>query len=264
MVRAWREYVLCYANSKVHFLKTKGKQKEERKVKELCLSSFLFFSFLFLTLSFDSMKVVSLNVGKPQNQAWNGKPIRTSIFKSPVTGRRNVSFLNIEGDEQADLRVHGGVNKAVYAYDLSHYEHWKKILQRDHWEYGLFGENLTTEGLRDEEARIGNIYQIGSAKFQVVQPRFPCTKLNVRFGLPNMMERFMEQKRNGIYFKVIEEGFIESGDEIKLIEPSPFAVTVQDYVDCYYSKGNDKNILHTILSIPFLPEGQRKAFEGFV
>jgi MOSC domain-containing protein YiiM len=210
------------------------------------------------------MKLVSLNAGQPQQHEWNGRVIRTSIFKTPVTGPCRVSFLNIEGDEQADLRVHGGANKAVYAYDLSHYEHWKQVLYREHWEYGLFGENLTTEGLRDEDAKIGDVYQIGTAKLQVVQPRFPCTKLNVRFHLPDMMERFVEQRRNGIYFRVIEEGFVEAGDEIKLTDPSPFAVTVKNYVDCYYSKGHDQTLLHAILSIPFLPESQRKAFQAFV
>jgi MOSC domain-containing protein YiiM len=210
------------------------------------------------------MKVVSLNVGRLQEKEWNEKTVRTSIFKSPVKGKRHVSFLNIEGDEQADLRVHGGINKAVYAYDLSHYEHWKTILHREQWEPGLFGENLTTEGLLDEVVKIGDVYQIGTAKLQVVQPRFPCTKLNVRFGLPDMMERFMEQGRNGIYFRVVEEGEIEAGDEIKLIEPSPFAVTIQAYVNNYYSRGSDRILLKTILSIPFLPEGQRRAFESFV
>lgn len=216
------------------------------------------------SVSFDSMRVVSLNVGKPQEKQWQGRVIRTSIFKSPVVGKRKVSFLNIEGDEQSDLRVHGGVNKAVYAYDLSHYEHWKTILHRKQWEPGLFGENLTTEGLLDNEAKIGDVYQIGTAKFQVVQPRFPCTKLNVRFGLPDMMERFMEQKRNGIYFRVIEEGEIGAGDEIRLIEPSSFNVTVQAYVENYYARGSDRNLLNTILSIPFLPDGQRRAFQTFV
>lgn len=209
------------------------------------------------------MKLVSLNVGRPQAVEWNGRIVRTSIFKQPVTDKRKVSFLNIEGDEQSDLRVHGGVNKAVYAYDLSHYAHWKKLLQRTDWPHGLFGENLTTEGLVDEEARIGDVYQIGTALFQVVQPRFPCTKLNVRFDLPDMMERFMEQKRNGIYFKILKEGAMQAGDDIKLIEPSPYNVTIQAYVDSYYTKGKDKAVLNTILSIPFLPEGQRRAFEAF-
>lgn len=209
------------------------------------------------------MKLVSLNVGQPQEQEWNGKPVRTSIFKSPVEGRHRVSFLNIEGDAQADLRVHGGANKAVYAYDLSHYHHWKRLLPRTDWTPGLFGENLTTEGLPDSNVRIGDVYRIGTVRLRVVQPRFPCTKLNLRFALPDMMERFIGQKRNGIYFSVAEEGWLAAGDAIVLEERSAFAVTVQDYVDCYYAKGQNKTMVETILSIPFLPEGQRKAFEAF-
>lgn len=175
-----------------------------------------------------------------------------------------VSVTGVEGDEQADLRVHGGANKAVYAYDVAHYHHWQTLLQRTDWPYGLFGENLTTEGLRDEAVNIGDVYKIGTAKLQVVQPRFPCTKLNVRFALPGMMELFMAQRRNGIYFRVVEEGWIEAGDSIALATPSPYAVTVQDYVDCYYEKGKNRQVLETLLSIPFLPEGQRRAFEAFL
>ena len=210
------------------------------------------------------MKILSLNVGRPREVEWNGKSIRTGIFKSAVIGKRKVSFLHIEGDEQADLRVHGGVNKAVYAYDFSHYQYWKTVLQRESWEYGLFGENLTTEGLLDTAVRIGDIYGVGTAKLRVVQPRFPCAKLNIRFGLPNMMERFMEEKRNGIYFSVVEEGEVQAGDAINLVEPSHYPVTIRQYVDCYYSKGKDKLLLNTILSIPLLPETQQRAFEGFL
>ncbi len=210
------------------------------------------------------MKLLSLNVGKPREVEWHGRIVRTGIFKEPVDGKRNVSFLNIEGDEQADLRVHGGINKAVYAYDVSHYEHWKQVLKREDWTPGLFGENLTTEGLLDEEAKVGDVYQIGTAHLQVVQPRFPCTKLNIRFRLPDMIERFVDEGRAGIYFKVVKEGSLAAGDEISLIEPSLFNVTVQQYVDCYYAKGADKGLVHAILSIPFLPESQRRTFESFV
>lgn len=210
------------------------------------------------------MKLLSLNVGKPKDLEWNGKAVRTGIFKKPVSGSRKVSFLNIEGDEQADLRVHGGVNKAVYAYDVSHYEHWKSLLRRDDWTPGLFGENLTTDGLLDSEVKIGDVYRIGSVQLQAVQPRFPCTKLNVRFGLPDMMERFAVQRRNGIYFSVAEEGSLSAGDEIRLIHPSPFDVTVQQYVNCYYAKEKDRRMVDAVLSIPFLPERQRKAFEAFL
>src|SRR6266487_6959929 len=210
------------------------------------------------------MKIVSLNVGRPQEKEWKGKMVRTSIFKKPIFDRRRVSFTNIEGDEQADPRVHGGINKAVYSYDTSHYEYWKNILQRDDWSYGLFGENLTTEGLMDDEVRIGNIYKLGTAKLQAIQPRFPCVKINVRFGLPNMIERFINEERNGIYFKVIEEGDVQVNDAIDLIEESPYKVTIQDFVECYHSKGEDKSILKKILAIPFLPERKRQAFESFL
>jgi MOSC domain-containing protein YiiM len=210
------------------------------------------------------MKIVSLNIGRPQEKQWIGKIVLTSIFKKSVPDRRKVSFTNIEGDEQADLRVHGGINKAVYAYDISHYKHWKNILQRNDWNYGLFGENLTTEGLRDDEVRIGNIYKIGTAKLQAIQPRFPCIKINIRFGLPDMIERFINEKKNGIYFKVIEEGDVQENDSIHLIEESLHKATIQDFVECYYSKGADKAILKEILAIPYLPERKRHAFEIFL
>src|SRR5687768_6856117 len=133
------------------------------------------------------MKLISLNVGRPQPWFYNGKEVFTSIFKSPVKGSRYVSEQNIGGDEQSDLNVHGGLLKAVYSYDLSFYAHWKTLLQRDDWNYGLFGENLTTEGLPDEEIRIGDIFQVGSAVLMAVQPRFPCFKLNIRFDSPDMI-----------------------------------------------------------------------------
>ena len=209
------------------------------------------------------MNLVSINVGGPKEISWMGNPVRTSIFKTPVSGARKVSFTNIEGDEQSDLNVHGGVNKAVYAYDLSHYDHWKKILQRDDWQYGMFGENLTTRGLVDNDVKIGAIYQVGTAKFQVIQPRFPCFKLNIRFALQDMIERFMEQKRNGIYFKVIEEGVIHVNDEIKLNTTSSCNVSIAEYVNCYYSKGSNKSVVKALLSFPGLPERHRTVFEGY-
>src|SRR4051812_14934603 len=128
------------------------------------------------------MKIISVNVGKPQPYSYHGKEGYTSIFKSPVNDERKVSRLNIAGDEQADLTVHGGEQKAVYAYDISYYHHWKKILQRDDWGYGLFGENLTTEHLPDDKIFIGDVYRIGTVYLKAIQPRFPCFKLNIRFG----------------------------------------------------------------------------------
>jgi MOSC domain-containing protein YiiM len=210
------------------------------------------------------MKLVSLNVGTPREFEWMGKIVRTSIFKKPVNDSRKISFHNVEGDEQSDLNVHGGINKAVYAYDLSHYEHWKNVLHREDWQHGMFGENLTTSGLKDDEVKIGSVYRIGTAKLQVIQPRFPCFKLNIRFGLPDMIERFMAQKRNGIYFKLLEEGNIQVNDEIKLEENSAYDISITDYVECYYSKGSNKQVVKRLLSFPGLPERHRTVFEGYL
>lgn len=218
----------------------------------------------FFICIFRGMKIVSLNIGKLKPVAWKDEIITTGIFKSPTTNPCKVSFLNIEGDEQADLRVHGGIDKAIYAYDISHYQHWKNVLQRTDWNYGLFGENLTTKGLHDDEVRVGNVYQIGSCQLMAVQPRFPCIKINIRFALNDMIEKFMQQKRNGIYFKVIKEGIIQVNDNIELIKTSPHNVTIQDFVESYYSKGKDEVLLQKIIAIEFLPERMRKAFESFL
>jgi MOSC domain-containing protein YiiM len=211
-----------------------------------------------------SMKLLSLNVGKPQAFSYDGMEGYTSIFKKPVEDERKVSILNIEGDEQSDLKNHGGELKAVYAYDVSHYDHWRNILERDDWSYGLFGENLTTEGLSDDTVLMGNVYQIGSVLLKAVQPRFPCFKLNIRFDAGNMVQQFVRQERNGIYFSVVEEGSLQVGDEIRLVEQSNYEVTIQQVVDSYYHKGRDTDIAAQILKIDFLPARLRQSFEHFM
>jgi MOSC domain-containing protein YiiM len=210
------------------------------------------------------MKLLSLNVGQPQPFLYKEKKGSTSIFKSPVEGKRKVSFTNIEGDAQGDLVHHGGKLKAVYSYDISCYNHWKNILQRDDWSYGLFGENLTTEGLPDEEVFMGNIYKIGSVYIKAVQPRFPCFKLNIRFGDDNMLQQFMRVGKHGTYFSIEQEGSLQVGDEIALAEQSKHTITIQQLVTAYYNKETDKNIVEQILAIDFLPERLRTAFESYL
>jgi MOSC domain-containing protein YiiM len=209
------------------------------------------------------MRLLSLNTGQPKTYSYKGKEETTSIFKSPVAGKRSVAKFNIEGDLQSDLNNHGGELKAVYSYDATYYDHWKTILQREDWNYGLFGENLTTEGLTDDKVLVGNIYQIGTVYLKAIQPRFPCFKLNIRFGTDDMLQKFMQQGKHGIYFKVEQEGILEAGDEIVLAEESKHKITIEQYVQCYYNKGADKDILEEILAIEPLPERHRKAFESF-
>jgi MOSC domain-containing protein YiiM len=210
------------------------------------------------------MKLISLNVGKPQPFSYHGKEGYTSIFKSPVTGIRKVSALNIEGDKQSDLTFHGGELKAAYAYDISYYHHWKDILQRDDWSYGLFKENLTTEGLPDDTIFIGNVYRVGSVYLRAVQPRFPCFKLNIRFGTDSMLQQFMQQGKHGTYFSVVQQGTLKAGDTIELIEVSKHNITIQQLVEAYYNKGADKNIVEQILAIEFLPERLRHSFQSYM
>ncbi|MEO6694091.1 MAG: MOSC domain-containing protein [Ignavibacteria bacterium] len=199
------------------------------------------------------MKIISINAGRPREFLWKGKKIQTSIFKDPVGRHCKVSFMNIEGDQQADLKYHGGKDMAVYSYDIENYNYWKTVIERDSWESGLFGENLTTEGLTDEKVRIGNIYEIGNVQLQAIQPRFPCFKLNIRFQRKDMIEKFYELKRFGTYFRVIKEGKISVKDDIKLIEKSKFNVTIRDVTDCKTSKGADQKKLKLILDSPWLP-----------
>ena len=210
------------------------------------------------------MKLLSLNVGKKQTVQWKNKSTKTAFFKRPVQEPLQVSFLTIIGDEQADPRFHGGETKAVYAYDIAHYDQWKKILPRDDWQPGMFGENLTSEGLQDNEVKVGNIYKIGTTKLQAMEPRFPCMKLNMRFQLSTMAKLFRQQERSGIYFKVIEEGTVKAGDAIELVQASAYDVTIHQLVTCYYSKGADRALLEKIVGIDYLPIKLKREFESFL
>ena len=146
------------------------------------------------------MRVVSLNVGLPREMEWHGRTVRTSIFKTPADRRLRVTTLNLEGDQQSDLSVHGGVAKAVYAYPSEHYEYWRRELPQADLPWGVFGENLTTEGLLEEDVRIGDRLRVGSAEFVVTQPRMPCFKLGIRFGRPDIVKRFLHSGRTGFYW----------------------------------------------------------------
>jgi len=174
------------------------------------------------------MRVVSIQVGRPREIEWRGKTVRTSIFKEPVSGPVRVGKLNLAGDEQADLSVHGGVDKAVYAYPSEHYAHWRDELPGVELPWGSFGENLTTEGLSETAVRIGDRLSIGSAEFLVTQPRLPCFKLAIRFGRPDMVKRFQRSGRSGFYLAVAREGTISAGDPIQVLSTEGSGFKVAD------------------------------------
>ena len=183
---------------------------------------------------------------------------RTGIYKTPVSGSVRVGTLNLEGDEQADLTVHGGVNKAVYAYPSEHYEYWRRQYPSLKLEWGAFGENLTTEGLLEAAAGIGDTLQIGSARFVVVQPRLPCYKLAGKFGDKNILQTFTDSGRSGIYFAVIKEGHLQSGDSISWTTRMESPFTIADAMRLYNGQNLPPDLLDRALELKVLTESWRR------
>lgn len=207
------------------------------------------------------MKLVSVNVGLPRQVSWKGRRVTTGIFKQPVAGRVMVRSLNLDGDKQADLTVHGGVDKAVYAYPLEHYNYWRQELPDVQFPWGMFGENLTTEGLLENEVNIGDRFRIGTAEVMVTQPRFPCYKLNVKFGRDDMVKRFLASRLTGIYFSVFKEGEVGFGDTVQLISRDEGYVTVADITRLFVREADTSDLLHRALQVPALAPGLRDYFQ---
>jgi MOSC domain-containing protein YiiM len=206
------------------------------------------------------MKLLSVNVGLPREIEWKGKLVRTSIFKAPVQGRVRVSQLNLEGDQQSDLSVHGGIDKAVYAYPSEHYPFWHHELPDMDLPWGVFGENLTTEGLLEDAVHIGDRLRVGSAEFVVTQPRMPCFKLGIRFDRPDIVKRFLQSGRSGFYFAVLKEGEVTVGDSIELLKRDEHGVTVADVVNLYGRDATNQELLRRVSGVPSLPESWRDYF----
>ena len=206
------------------------------------------------------MKIISLNVGLPREVVFGGKKVVTGIFKEPVKDRIKLRKLNLDGDKQADLTVHGGEDKAVYAYPSEHYEYWRRQLPDTHLPWGMFGENFTTEGLLEDKINIGDKFQIGSAKLIVTQPRMPCYKLGVRFGRMDILRMFHKSGRPGLYFRVLQEGEVGVGDAIELISSDKNNITVKDIVRMYVHAEEDIEILQRAIQLEALPEGWRDYF----
>ena len=209
------------------------------------------------------MKIVSLNIGLPREVTWRGLHVTTGIFKEPVEGRVALRKLNLDGDRQADLTVHGGEFKAVYCYPLEHYDYWKKELPGRELPMGSFGENFTTEGWLEDSVHLGDRFAIGSAEVIVTQPRLPCYKLGVRFQSDEMVKRFLASGRMGFYLAVTREGEVGAGDEIKVIARDPNNVPVTDITRLYIAKryGNEEIAsVRRALEVEALPESWKGYF----
>jgi MOSC domain-containing protein YiiM len=201
-------------------------------------------------VSSSTMRVLSINVGSPRKVETRTGTVLTSIFKSPVEGKVALAGHNLQGDRQSDLNVHGGPYKAVYLYPFEHYAFWKRELPDADLTYGNFGENLTTEGLSEDDVHIGDQVRIGSAILQVTQPRMPCYKLAIRFGRADMVKRFWAGGRSGIYFSVVQEGELEAGDIIQVVACDPHRVSVGDVVKLFKGEFVDDELLERVLKSP--------------
>jgi len=206
------------------------------------------------------MKLISVNVGLPREITVNGKTVRTSIWKYPVQGRVHVSTLNLDGDQQSDLSVHGGVDKAVYLYPSEHYSYWRTQLPDIELPWGAFGENFTSEGVLESQIKIGDRIRIGSADFMVTQPRMPCFKLGIRFNRRDMVKRFFEIQRTGLYLSVIREGEVNNGDAIEFIEKQETGVTITDIMNLYSINSRNQELLRRATEVPALPQSWKDFF----
>jgi MOSC domain-containing protein YiiM len=209
------------------------------------------------------MKIVSLNVGLPREVLWHGRSVTTGIYKEPVAGRVALRKLNLDGDRQADLTVHGGEYKAVYCYPVEHYAYWNKELPGRELPMGMFGENFATSGLNENEVHLGDRFAAGSAEVVVTQPRLPCYKLGVRFGSDDMVKRFLASGRSGFYLAVTSEGEVGTGDEIKVISRDANAVPVSEITRLYVLKrwGTEELAwLRRALQVAALPEDWKGYF----
>lgn len=206
------------------------------------------------------MKLISVNVGLPREVIWQGNRVTTGIFKQPVAGRVMVRSLNLDGDRQADLTVHGGLDKAVYAYPVEHYDYWQSELPGVDLPWGMFGENLTTAGLLEHAVNIGDRFRIGSAELMVTQPRMPCYKLGIKFGRRDIVKQFLDSQLTGFYFSVLQEGTVAAGDAIELISRDENNITVTDVTQLYARKVDSLTMLQRTIKLEALPASWRDYF----
>ena len=206
------------------------------------------------------MKIISVNVGLPRLVLRNDEPVSTGIFKEPVAGRVMMRTLNLDGDRQSDLSVHGGPQKAVYVYPSEHYGFWKQELPDMDLSWGVFGENLTTTGLLETEIHIGDKFRIGTGEVMVTQPRMPCYKLGIRFGRPDIIKRFLLSERSGFYLSVLKEGEVGAGDEFQLLEKNTAGVRVVDVTRLFSTDKENVDLMLRAIATEALPESWREYF----
>ena len=206
-------------------------------------------------------QLVSVNVGLSRTVEWKKKNVTTGIFKEPVKGRIALRRLNLDGDQQADLNVHGGPDMAVYVYPAEHYDFWGQELGGEDLPWGMFGENFSTQGLLEGTINIGDRFRIGSAEVQVTQPRMPCYKLGLKFDRDDMVKRFMASRRTGFYLRVLQEGQVQPGDSIDLVSQDKNKITVFDITQLYIRQDTTDDLLQRVIDLEPLPASWRGFFQ---
>jgi len=209
-------------------------------------------------------RLLSVNVGLPGAITWNGKTVRTAVWKSPIVGRRMVRKLNLDGDGQGDLAGHGGEHRAVFVYQMGSYHYWERFLGRNDFTFGQFGENFTVEGLADDEVCIGDRYRIGDAVFEVTQPRVTCYRVGIRMNEPRMPALLVAHHRPGFYFRVLQEGEVGAGDDIAKVADGPEGITVAEVDALLYLPGHPHDRLQRALRIPALSNGWRSSLQAIL
>jgi MOSC domain-containing protein YiiM len=210
------------------------------------------------------VRLLSVNVGLPRDIPWQGKTVHTAVWKAPVQGPRVVRRLNIDGDGQGDLLGHGGEHRAVFVYQMDSYRFWQSDLGRNDFSYGQFGENFTVDGLPDREVCIGDRYRIGSALFEVTQPRVTCYRVGIRMNEPQMPALLVAHGRPGFYLRVLEEGEVEAGDEIVQVGTGPERMTIFEINALLYMPGHPSSGLERALRVPALSAGWRRSLEALL
>ncbi len=211
-----------------------------------------------------SMKVISTNLGKPKTFVWNGKEEQTGIFKKPVNQALFLTTVDVTDDTVIDRVHHAGVNKACYLFGSQNYQYWKKLYPELHWNWGMFGENLTVEGLDESEIRVGDIYKLGTALVQISQPREPCYKLGVRFNNKEVIRQFVEHNKPGTYVRILEEGEVKTGDTILLQERSTNTLTTQDFYQLMFAKEKDKAVLELFMTNDSVPQYKKERMKKYL
>lgn len=210
------------------------------------------------------MKIISTNIGEPTSITWNGQQTTTGIFKKPVDEPITLETESVAKDTISDRKVHGGIYKACYLFSSDHYPYWKEKYPNLDWNWGMFGENLTVEGMDEAELKIGSIYKLGSALVQISQPREPCFKLGIKFGTQDILKEFIDYGYPGTYLRILEVGEVKTGDIMELKEESENTLTTKQFYELLFSRKKDKAIVEMALKNEALPAYKRERLKRFV